>query len=169
MMAIYAELARLIPDLHVILLGEGARLAQYREQLSALGLSDRFHLPGPVPDVGDYFEALDLCVHAVEEETFGLAVLEAMAKGLPVVAAATGGLTETVEDGVSGFLCRDGREMAERVLQLAAAPEDRQRMGAEGMRRAKLFDERRTALKHKLVYDEVIDGARYWWPPIAEG
>jgi len=161
---LYRELVRQRPDLHVVLMGDGYELPGYRHWLAAQGLDDRVHLVGPVADVSFALEALDVVVHAVEREAFGVAVLEALAKGLPVVAPRTGGLRETVEDGSCGFLCGTGRELVQRVLELADGVHDWRALRRNALARARLFDERRTALKYKLTYDEVIDGARYLWP-----
>jgi glycosyltransferase involved in cell wall biosynthesis len=164
MLAVYVELVRLRPDMHVVLLGDGFDLRARRGQVAALGLSDRIHLPGPVRDVSAHLEAFDVFVHAVEQEAFGVAVLEALAKGLPVVAPKAGGMRETVVDGECGFLCETGDALIRRVLELADGVHDMGRLSRNAIRRARLFDERRTALKYKLLYDEVIDGARYGWP-----
>jgi len=55
-----------------------------------------------------YYQAADLCLHAARAGTFGNAVLEAMACGIPVVATAVGGIPELIEDGRTGFLTPPG-------------------------------------------------------------
>ncbi len=166
MLHVYAQLVRLRRNLHVAIFGTGPDLQRSRKHIQRTGLSDRLHLFDPVRNVSAGLEALDVCVHAVEGEPFGLAVLEALAKGLPVVAPNAGGLRETVEDGVCGFLCCNARELIQRVLELADGRHDLEQMRQSAMARAHLFDQRRTALKHRLVYDEAIEGARYWWPRV---
>ncbi len=71
----------------------------------------------------------DLFLLPSQQESFGLAALEAMACGVPVVASAVGGLPEVVEDGVSGFLrpLDDVRGMAEAV----DSPADRRRLSTQ--------------------------------------
>jgi glycosyltransferase involved in cell wall biosynthesis len=166
MLEVYAELLRLQPLLHVLLVGTGTNYEQHVAWVHAQGLSDRLHLPGATRDVSGVLDALDVFAHAVEEEPFGIAVLEAMAKGLPVVVAGLMGPSETIVDGESGFLCANAYELVERVLELAGGRHDREALGRNARARARLFDERRTAMKYKLVYDEVVDGARYWWPEV---
>jgi len=164
MLGVCAELVRARPNAYVLVFGEGLYADAYRAWIATEGLADRILLPGVVKDMAAHLEALDVCLHAVENESFGLAPLEAMAMGLPVVAPAVGGLTETVEDGVSGLLCRDEQELLAAAVGFADGTHDARAMGYRAKQRARAFDERRTAFKYKLVYDELIDGARYSWP-----
>jgi phosphatidylinositol alpha 1,6-mannosyltransferase len=71
-------------------------------------------------------------VHPGEHETFGQAVQEKLASGVPVVAVAAGGMLDLVRDGDNGFLYLPGRlgDLRERVGRLAAQPELRRQMGA---------------------------------------
>jgi glycosyltransferase involved in cell wall biosynthesis len=85
-----------------------------------------------------YSEA-DICVvPSVWREPFGIAAVEAMAAGRPVVASRSGGLEGIVEDGVTGFLVEPGNaaELAGRLAQLAADPDLRGRMGRAGREKA---------------------------------
>jgi glycosyltransferase involved in cell wall biosynthesis len=82
-----------IPDAHLVVLGEGPQRAEL-ERLAG----DRVHLLGRVPDVGAWLRRADVLVHPVRWEGFGLAVLEAMLAGLPVVASDVSSLPELVGD-----------------------------------------------------------------------
>ena len=79
-----------------------------------------------------YYQAADVYVHAAKSDTFPNTVLEALACGLPVVATATDGIPEQVEDGCSGFLVPAGdvEAMAGRVQQLLKRDSLRTSMGA---------------------------------------
>jgi D-inositol-3-phosphate glycosyltransferase len=84
-----------------------------------LGLADRVRFVPPQPHhlLSTYYRAADVCVVPSRSESFGLVALEAAACGVPVVAAAVGGLTTLVEDGVTGFLVagRDPADFAARI------------------------------------------------------
>jgi len=90
------------------------------------------HLLGVRPDVPSLLSAADLFVLASDWEGYPLALLEALASGLPVVACAVGGVPEIVEDGVSGTLVRPGDTAA-----LTAALRD---LGADAVRRRGMAD-----------------------------
>ena len=161
----YLELLRHAERLHVLLVGGGTTSEYLRERAAELGCAERLWLPGAVSNVADYLEALDLCAHAVEEETFGIAIVEAMANGLPVVAPRLCGPIDTIVEGECGFLCDSMGQFIARVLEFARGEHDMAAMSLNAMKRARRYDERRTALKYKLIYDEAVNGARYWWPP----
>ncbi|NPV45882.1 MAG: glycosyltransferase [Armatimonadetes bacterium] len=165
MAAVYLEVLSALPDLYVLLLGQGPLMADYQAMAAERGVRQRLLTPGPVRDVGGYMEAMDLSVHATEREAFGTANVEAMAMGLPVVAPRLSGPLETIVDGETGFLCDSLGEMIARTIECATGHHDLTSMGRAARRRACEFSYRRTALRYKLLYDEVLDGAQYWWPP----
>ncbi len=104
-------LARAHPTLHLVLIGSEGRSgeqARLTAQAEAAGLADRLHFTGPREDVPALLPALDVLVHLPRDESFGLALAEAMAAGLPTVATSIGGCREVVRDGVSGLLVPPG-------------------------------------------------------------
>ena len=85
------------------------------------------------------YAGADICVvPSVWREPFGIAAVEAMAAGKPVVASRAGGLSDIVEDGVTGFLVEPGNaaELADRIARLIADPVLRVKMGRAGRQRA---------------------------------
>jgi len=91
----------------------GPELTRLRELASVLGVADRVHFlpPQPHEQLARFYQGADVLVMSSRSESFGLVAAEAQACGLPVVAAAVGGLRFAVEDGRSGFLV-DGHEPA---------------------------------------------------------
>lgn len=83
-------------------------------RVEELGLSDRVHMRSPVPhgELTDYYRSATVLLFPSRSESFGLVAVEAQACGIPVVAAAIGGLTHAVDDGTSGILI-DGWEPAD--------------------------------------------------------
>ena len=98
-----------------------------------LGISDRVIFTGKrQPDeLYAYYSAGDVAVTTPWYEPFGLTPLEAMACGRPVIGSAVGGITFTVQDGVTGYLVppQDPRALAERLYQVLTQPELRTAMG----------------------------------------
>jgi glycosyltransferase involved in cell wall biosynthesis len=136
-----AELRNEGIDAHGLIVGGNAwNLSPgYEERLhrlvDELGLRDSVTFTGQVPDATPYIAAMDVLVNASEHEPFGIVLLEALALGVPVVAAASAGPTEIVEDGVSGFLVTGSDFKPASVLgRLLAHADLRDRVGREGQR-----------------------------------
>ncbi len=106
-----------LPGAHLVVLGEGPQRAKLESLARTLDVP--VYLPGRVPDVAAWLRRADVLVHPVRWEGFGLAVLEAMLAGLPVVAARVSSMPELVVDGETGVLVSPHDPFA-----LAAAVED---------------------------------------------
>jgi glycosyltransferase involved in cell wall biosynthesis len=111
------------------------RLRKRVESDPALREAVRFR--GRVGDVAEVLAGCGLLLHFRDDEPFGMVLLEAMAQGLPVVAPASGGPLEIVEDGVTGLLFRPGDvgHAAECVLSMVREPEVARTMGEAARRR----------------------------------
>ena len=111
LLSVIPSLAREHAALHVVLIGsegEPGERARLTAQAEAAGLADRLHFTGPREDVPALLPALDVLVHLPRDESFGLALAEAMAAGLPTVATNIGGCREVVRDRVTGLLVPPG-------------------------------------------------------------
>ena len=96
------------PDAHFAMVGEGPAESELRNMLAANGLADRVHLAGLRRDVEDVYPAFDLMLQTSRSEAMPLALLEAMASGVPIVAIGVGGVAELVEVGATGLLVSPG-------------------------------------------------------------
>jgi L-malate glycosyltransferase len=88
----------------LVLVGDGPEMPGARAHLAAAGLAQDVEYAGEVHDVVGLFATADLFLLPSATESFGLAALEAMACGVPVIASRVGGLPEVIDDGISGFL-----------------------------------------------------------------
>jgi glycosyltransferase involved in cell wall biosynthesis len=127
-------------DVHGLIVGGNAyNLSPEYEQslldlVSSLGLEDCVTMTGHVPDASGFFDLMDVLVCASAGEPFGIALIEAMRAGLPVVSTASGGPAEIVRHGESGLLVRE-RTPEAFAQALGVLLDDRQamsRMGAVG-------------------------------------
>jgi glycosyltransferase involved in cell wall biosynthesis len=138
----YGLLARALAQLRdlrwqLMVVGDGPARTEVEVMLRTLG-HDRVRLAGLLPEeaLPPVYAAADLYVWPAVREAYGLAMLEAQAAGLPVVAGAEGGVAEVVADGRSGVLTapRDPDAFAAAVRELLERPERRQAL-AEGAAR----------------------------------
>jgi len=113
----------------LLLVGDGPDLAKAEQQARHLGVRDDLRILGQQERIEEVLQASDLFLLPSRAESFGLAALEAMACGCPVLGYRAGGLPEVVEDGVSGILCEEGSQSC--LGSLAAdLLQDRPRYGA---------------------------------------
>jgi len=111
------------PSARLLLVGRGMQASALRSAAAALGLGERVEFRDGTPPDGlpTYYRAADVFVFASTSETQGLAVLEAMACGLPVVAVRASGIEEVVAEGVSGLLAPEDPDVfAAAVTQVLA-------------------------------------------------
>ncbi|MGO9579437.1 MAG: glycosyltransferase [Desulfobaccales bacterium] len=136
LLAALPEVRRQIPDLVVLLIGEGRRQEDLRRQVRDLGLEGTVRFLGTRRDLPEIYRALDLFVHPSLWEGLPLALLKAMGAGLPVVATRVSGSREAVTDGVNGCLVApgDSEALARAILDLARQPEARRRLGGAARR-----------------------------------
>jgi glycosyltransferase involved in cell wall biosynthesis len=145
-------------DFIVVIAGEGAEEGRIRERISTLGISGWAHMVGHQPELAVWLQAADLLVLPSPAEPFGLVVLEAMCRGVPVVAADAGGPREILEDG-SGvlFVPGDARDLGWKLLELLRSPERRRRLSRAGRARWEArFNLDRMARATFQVYREAI-------------
>lgn len=144
-----------------MVVGESARSDGYRERLESLiaelRLADSVRLLGRSEDVAPLIASMDVLVSASRTEAFGIVLVEAAACGIPVVATATEGAREIVEDGVTGTLVPVGdvRALASAVAALLRDAHMRLEFGMRARGRAHtLFSLERMAVETERVYAE---------------
>ena len=138
--------------------------AKYREQILSAAernplLRDRLHYIGFRDAVEEVYAAADVLVCASEFESYGLANLEAMACGKPVVSTNRGGPTETIVDGVTGFLVEPGdvESLASSVLRLIRDDDLRERMGKAGRDHVRLrFSTSYAATAYTRIFEDLL-------------
>jgi glycosyltransferase involved in cell wall biosynthesis len=130
-----------VPQARFVFVGGQNRLPDYVARIKAtaerLGVAAKILWTGHRSDIPDLLAAFDLFVAASVEESFGLAILEAMAAGLPVVATAAGGIPEVVRHGETGILVAPAQSdaLADAVIRLLSDPALARRFGESGRRR----------------------------------
>jgi L-malate glycosyltransferase len=142
-----------LPGIQLVLAGEGKLLASLRAKASGAPVS----FPGFVDDRPSFYAALDLLIMPSRSEAWGLAALEAMAQGVPVIASNTGGLAEIIQDGVNGRLVPSGdaQALAEAIRRAAIRGDERERWIQRGRDRAAEFSIAKTAEQTEAFYRRI--------------
>ncbi len=149
------------PSAQLVLVGEGPERGKIEELTRQAGLENHVRLLGLRKDVSRLLYAADVFLLTSISEGIPLTLIEAMAASLPVVSTRVGGVGEVIEDGSTGLLAPAGDDsaLAEKVLQLAADPQRRSRMGESGRRRAAaIFSESRMHGEYYRLYEDMLRG-----------
>jgi 1,2-diacylglycerol 3-alpha-glucosyltransferase len=146
-------------NLRLVLVGDGPQAQALSQMAGELGITERVLFAGRVSfeDVPTYLKAADLFAFASVTETQGLATLEAMAAGLPVVAVAGPGTSDIVEDGEQGFLAQnDPQDLAKKLVELICNPESMSEFKTAVLKKSRAYDNKRLARKMLKVYEQAI-------------
>lgn len=153
-----------LPRPTLVLVGDGPERRRLESEAATLQGRARILFAGERPDARSLLPAFDLlAVPSIEREGFGLAALEGMDAGLPVVASRLGGLPEVVEDGRTGLLVPPGdvQALALAIGRLIASPQESRILGAEGRRRVESrFRAASMTRRVETVYEEALNERR---------
>lgn len=143
-----------------VIVGQGPLEDDLRALHAQLGLGDRVEILGYRSDAARLTAAADLFVLASHHEGLPVAVMEALAAGVPVVATEVGGVPEAVRSGQSGQLVPPHRpdRLAQVVAGLAADPDERARLGAGARQAADAFSAARSEAEIEAVYRRTLAG-----------
>lgn len=147
-----------VPVGRLAMAGEGSLMEAAREKAERLGVEERVRFLGVRADVAEMLSACDIFALASDWEGSPLAVLEAMAAGLPVVATAVGGVPELVEDGVTGILAPPGdvQALASALEALVGDPQRRREMGQAARERSKRFEVSAMVEAYAALFEEMV-------------
>lgn len=153
-----------VPAARFLVVGDGPRRAGLEVLAEELGIRDRVVFAGARNDVAALLAAMDvfvLCSFTIE--CFPMALLEAMASGLPAVCTAVGGVPELVDDGSTGYLVppRDPDALAARLVELLTSDDQRRRFGSAARARVEAeFTLQRSVEKTERQILDVAAGRR---------
>ncbi|RMG61578.1 MAG: glycosyltransferase, partial [Calditrichaeota bacterium] len=147
----------------LILIGDGPERPRAEALARELGIADRVTFLGKQEDVYPLLAIGDVFLMPSEQESFGLAALEAMACGVPCVTSDAGGLAEIMVEGKTGFIARVGdvETMARRAVEILASPGRRQQMGRQAREHAyRNFHESKIVPQYLELYRQVMEAHR---------
>ena len=143
------------PDVRFAIAGDGELRDELEQQAKDLG--DHVVMLGNRSDVPDLLASFAVFAFPSRFEGLCLAVIEAQAAGVPVVATAVGGIRETVVDGETGFLVPvgDAEALADRILHVLEHPDEARRVADEARRRVQRFSEERMVAETLALYERL--------------
>ena len=155
---IFARVLGEIPS-RLVLVGDGPDLPRARAKVEELGIRDRVVFLGEYTPVQELLSCSDLFLLPSRSESFGLAALEAMACGSPVVASRVGGLPEVIIDGETGYLCEVGDidEMAAASIRILSDDKHGKELSDAGRAFAvKHFSSERIVPQYEEYYRRIL-------------
>jgi glycosyltransferase involved in cell wall biosynthesis len=157
------RLLLLHPGLKVAFIGEGPLLDDLRALAQSLGVSAQVVFAGAHADVAGLLPALDVFALPSRTEGLSIALLEACAAGLPIVATAVGGNPEIIKDGLTGLLVGsdDAESLRSAVHEMLANGPMRERLGAAALQWVQ-ENGSVESMRHnyEMLYTAAIDGRR---------
>ena len=155
---VFQVLRKRIP-VRLLLIGDGPDRQRIENLCRQMGTCDAIQFLGKMTRPEEIVACTDLFVLPSESESFGLAALEAMASGVPVVSSDTGGLPEVNIHGVSGLLnpVGDVEAMANNAYSILANAESRERYRNGALEQAKRFDLQLILPRYEALYRQVVD------------
>ena len=146
----------------LLIVGKGPERENLENLAKELNIANRIKFMGRVDEVESYYKAANILTltsyydNTGDIEGFGLVLVEAELRGLPVIGTNSGGIPETISDGVSGFIVgeREIEAIKEKILLLKNNPELYQKVSAAASEWAKQFDWNNIAKEYIKIYQD---------------
>jgi glycosyltransferase involved in cell wall biosynthesis len=126
------KVIKIFPNTKLLIVGQGKMYAQLIKETYALNIKDKVVFISQADNINEMLSAMDVFVMPSLQEGLGLALMEAMAQGLPVVGSAVGGIKTLIQDKVNGLLVSPANveELAQAILKLLPDSQQRVVLGA---------------------------------------
>jgi glycosyltransferase involved in cell wall biosynthesis len=147
------------PDIRLVLVGDGEERSALEALATELNLQERISFTGQISygQVPEYMAASDILVLPSLSEGLPLAIIEAMASGLPIVATWVGGISEIVQEGVNGFLVapKNPEALAEKIVILMEDSDLRRRIAQNNINEVKKYSWEIITTKLEKLYKSI--------------
>jgi N-acetyl-alpha-D-glucosaminyl L-malate synthase BshA len=154
---IFNEVNKKVPS-KLLMVGDGPERIALERMCRDYDICDRVIFLGKVRDTAHVLEIADLFLLPSETESFGLAALEAMAVGVPVISSNTGGIPEVNIDGLTGYLSDVGdvEDMAKNALLLLENPKKLEEFKKNALERAGFFSLEKVLPMYEAIYEDLM-------------
>ena len=155
---IFNEVNKQIPS-KLLFVGDGPERGTAEELSRKLGICDEIRFVGKQEQIEDILAIADLFLLTSEYESFGLAALEAMAAGVPVISTNAGGLPEIMIQGVTGYMGNVGDvdTMSKQAIDILRDDDRLQQFKANAFEQAKAFDISSVVPMYVKLYEDVLN------------
>lgn len=146
----------------LMMVGDGPERNIAERQCREWNICGKVKFLGSLKSTKEVLAITDLFILPSETESFGLAALEALASGVPVIASNTGGIPEVVEHGSSGYLSNVGdvQDMVKNALNIVSSREELIRFKAAAKKQAEKFDISKVLPLYEQLYEEAVADSR---------
>lgn len=158
---VFAKVNEKIPS-KLILVGDGPERGLVERMARDLKICHRVSFVGKIRNTESVLALCDLFLLPSETESFGLAALEAMALGVPVISSNTGGIPEVNQDGKSGYLSNVGdvEDMAKNAFKILSSDEELLRFRKQALKSAKRFEIDTVLPMYEDLYNSVLEKSK---------
>lgn len=146
------SLPKLRENVHYIICGQGNLKNEHIQLAKDLGVSDRLHLLGYRSDITKIMKSSDVFVFPSKREGLSVALMEAMACGLPCVVSKIRGNTDLIDDGKGGMLFDDGAQLSREIIQVMESDSRRKEMSMYNVSKIKTFSRTEVEKKMRDIY-----------------
>jgi N-acetyl-alpha-D-glucosaminyl L-malate synthase BshA len=155
--AVFAKVNEKVPS-KLILVGDGPERYSIEKLCREFGICDRVIFIGKVRDTAHVLEIADIFLLPSETESFGLAALEAMAVGVPVISSNAGGIPDVNEHGVTGYLSNVGdvEDMVQNTLAILSTEHVLSTFKENALKRSHDFHLEKILPMYEKIYDDVL-------------
>lgn len=147
---------RTLSDVHLVLVGEGPLKSENIKLSNQNGLNNRIHFLGFRQDVAQILKTVDIVVLSSNWEGFGLAAIEGMAAGKPVLVSNVPGLSKIVDQPNYLFDNNDFDEIANKINRLFCNSDEYEKAVNYSLSRCQRFDILRTAKEYLSLYNRIV-------------
>jgi 1,2-diacylglycerol 3-alpha-glucosyltransferase len=155
----FAAAQTALPELRLLLVGDGPEAPRLRQQVAQMGLHPLVHFAGlrPYAEVPGYLAAADAFITASVTEVHPLSVVEALAAGLPVIGVNAPGVNDLIEHGYNGLLAlEDAASLAAHIVRLMADESLRARLAAGARATSERYSIERTTAEYLRHYEALV-------------
>lgn len=152
------RLCVLYPGIRCKIAGTGPEKQKLQSMIQKFNLQKYIEFVGVQEDTESFYKSLQIYIQPSRSEAFGLAALEAMSAGIPVIAGNVGGLAEIIQDQQNGLLFKkeNVQDLTTKIQYILENPARAEQLRKEGIRRADSFSIEKMVEKHEKLYHSLL-------------